>query len=125
VKDVIVDDWEFPIWEKQRPGGMYIVDSAPVNTMVLAITRAGKGQTYIESVIDMWTRERNPSNMVINDPKGELLVKNFVRASVRGYEIVQFNLINAQKTDIYNPLAMAAESARENDATKCRSEEHT
>ena len=119
VKDVIIDDWEFPIWEKQRPGGMYIVDSAPVNTMVLAITRAGKGQTYIESVIDMWTRERNPSNMVINDPKGELLVKNFVRASVRGYEIVQFNLINSPKTDIYNPLAMAAESARENDATKC------
>ena len=33
-----------PIYEPQRPGGAYIVDTAPVNTMVLAITRAGKGK---------------------------------------------------------------------------------
>ena len=60
----------------------------------LAITRAGKGQTYIEPVLDMWTREDEPSNMVINDPKGELLVRFYVRGTVRGYQIVQFNLIN-------------------------------
>lgn len=45
----------------------------------------------------MWTRERRPNNMVINDPKGELLVKFYVRGTVRGFEIVQFNLINAMK----------------------------
>ena len=84
----------------------------------LAITRAGKGQTVIEPTIDMWTREKNPSNMVINDPKGELLVKFYVKGTVRGYQIVQFNLINAMKTDIYNPLGLAAESAREGDFTK-------
>lgn len=33
--------------------------------------------------------------------------------------MVQFNLINAMKTDIYNPLAMAADAAREGDNTKC------
>lgn len=48
VADLINDDWEFPEYEPQRPGGAYIVDTAPVNTMVLAITRAGKGQTVIE-----------------------------------------------------------------------------
>ena len=36
----------------------------------LAITRAGKGQTYIEPIISMWLREKIPSNIVINDPKG-------------------------------------------------------
>lgn len=86
---------------------------------MLAITRAGKGQTVIEPTIDMWTRETRPNNMVINDPKGELLVKNYVRGTVRGFQIVQFNLINSMKTDIYNPLGMAAESAREGDFTKC------
>lgn len=50
----------------------------------------------------MWTREKRPNNMVVNDPKGELLVKNYVKATRRGYQIVQFNLINAMKTDIYN-----------------------
>ena len=43
VADLINADWEFPLYEPQRPGGAYIVDTAPVNTMVLAITRAGKG----------------------------------------------------------------------------------
>lgn len=57
--------------------------------------------------------------MVINDPKGELLVKFYVKGTVRGFQIVQFNLINAMKTDIYNPLGMAADAAREGDFTKC------
>lgn len=119
VADMINDTWRMPVYEPQRPAGAYIVDTAPVNTMVLAITRAGKGQTYIEPVIDMWLREQSPNNMVINDPKGELLVKHYVRATMRGFQVVQFNLINAIKTDIYNPLGMAAESAREGDSTKC------
>lgn len=66
----------------------------------------------------MWTRERRPNNMVINDPKGELLVKFYVRSTVRGFQIIQFNLINSIKTDIYNPLGLAAEAAREGDFTK-------
>lgn len=119
VADLINGDWELPYYETQRPGGAYIVDTAPVNTMVLAITRAGKGQTVIEPTIDMWLREKNPNNMVVNDPKGELLVKNYVKATVRGFQPIQFNLINAMKTDIYNPLSMAADAAREGDFTKC------
>lgn len=69
---------------------------------MLAITRAGKGQTYIEPMLDMWTREKNYNNMVVNDPKGELLVKFYERATVRGFEVIQFNLINSIKTNIYN-----------------------
>lgn len=67
----------------------------------------------------MWSREKRPNNIVINDPKGELLVKNYVKGTKRGFQIVQFNLINAMKTDIYNPLILAAEAAREGDFTKC------
>ena len=121
VADLINNDWEFPEYEVQRPAGAYLVDTAPVNTMVLAITRAGKGQTVIEPTLDMWTREKRKNNMVVNDPKGELLVKFFVPATIRGYEIVQFNLINPLNTDIYNPLGFAAESAREGDFTKAAS----
>ncbi|MFG3403789.1 type IV secretory system conjugative DNA transfer family protein [Streptomyces sp. NPDC048142] len=119
VATLIKDDWTFPAYEVQRPAGAYVVDTAPVNTMVLATTRAGKGQTYIEPVIDMWSREKKPSNMVINDPKGELLVKNYVPLVTRGFEPVQFNLINPMKTDIYNILGLAADAAREGNFTKC------
>lgn len=34
VADLINADWEFPLYEPQRPGGAFIVDTAPVNTMV-------------------------------------------------------------------------------------------
>ncbi|MEW1548345.1 type IV secretory system conjugative DNA transfer family protein [Streptomyces tsukubensis] len=119
VADLIKEDWTFPAYEVQRPAGAYVVDTAPVNTMVLAITRAGKGQTYIEPVIDMWSREKKPSNMIVNDPKGELLVKNYVPLVTRGFEPVQFNLINSMKTDIYNILGLAADAAREGNFTKC------
>ena len=37
VADMINDTWVFPDYENQRPGGCYIVDTAPVNTMCLAI----------------------------------------------------------------------------------------
>lgn len=116
--DLANEEWDFPLYEPQRPCGVYLIDNAPVNTMILAITRAGKGQTYIEPVIDMWLREKNKNNMVVNDPKGELLVKHYVRATYRGYQVVQFNLINAVKTDIYNPLGLAADASREGDTTK-------
>ena len=33
VAELINGDWTFPIYEPQRPGGVYIVDTAPVNTM--------------------------------------------------------------------------------------------
>ena len=118
VADMINGDWEIPYYETQRPGGAYLVDIDPVNTMVLAITRAGKGQTIIEPTIDMWTREKNNNNIVINDPKGELLQKFYVAGTYRGFQVVQFNLINSMNTDIYNPLMMAATAAREGDFTK-------
>ena len=85
--------------------------------LFLAMTRAGKGQGVIEPTIDMWTREKYNNNMVINDPKGELLVKFYVRATVRGFQVVQFNLINPLNTDIYNPLMLAAQAAREGNTT--------
>lgn len=117
--DFINADWTIPDYETQRPAGAYVVDTDPVNTMVLAITRAGKGQTVINPTIDCWLREKRPNNIVINDPKGELLQSFYVPATYRGFRVVQFNLINVINTDIYNPLILAANAANEGDYTKC------
>lgn len=119
IGNVIKNDWVWEDFEVQRPAGVFLVDTSPSNTMVLAITRGGKGQTYIEPMIDMWMREKRKNNVVINDPKGELLRMKYVPASIRGYDIVQFNLINPVNTDIANILGYASESAREGDFVKC------
>ena len=47
------------------------------------------------------------------------MVKFYVPATVRNFEVVQFNLINPMKTNIYNPLALASEAARQGDNVKC------
>lgn len=119
VADMINGDWEFPDYEVQRPAGAYLIDTAPVNTMVIAMTRAGKGQTFINPSLDVWTREKRPNNVLANDPKGELLRELVVPATRRGYEVIQFNLINTMKTDGYNPLGLPIEAARDGDFTKC------
>lgn len=56
----------------------------------------------------MWLRENKKSNIVVNDPKGELAKKFFVPATYRGYEVVQFNLINPLNTNIYNRATSSA-----------------
>ena len=63
----------------------------------------------------MWLREKRLNNIVINDPKGELLVKNYIKATVRGYQVVQFNLINPLRTDIYNRVPRFAMKSCNND----------
>lgn len=56
--------------DTQRPAGVYFYDARPVNTILIAITRGGKGQTYIEPIMDLWTREKEKWNMFATDPKG-------------------------------------------------------
>lgn len=118
VADKINNDWYMPDYELQRPGGMYIVDTQPNNTMVIAKTRAGKGQMQIEPTIDCWLRSDEKANIVVNDPKGELYLKFYYAARRRGYDVQALNLMNESKTDIYNPLDYAVEATRQDDNTK-------
>ena len=104
--------------ETQRPAGVYFYDSRPVNTILIAITRAGKGQTYLEPYIDLSSREKHPWNIFSTDPKGELLAKFYYPLTIRGFEIIQFNLMHPNLTNIFNPLANAIQAFRENNANK-------
>lgn len=104
--------------DTQRPAGVYFYDSRPVNTILIAITRGGKGQTYIEPIMDLWTREKKKWNIFSTDPKGELLAKFYYPATVRGMEVVQFNLMHPHLTNIFNPLINAVQQFRRNNPTK-------
>lgn len=47
VADLINQDWELPWYEPQRPAGAYLVDTAPVNTMVFVYVRFFLNRTYV------------------------------------------------------------------------------
>ena len=79
---------------------------------------AKKCQTYIEPIIDVWTRAKEQQNVVINDPKGELYVKFFYPMRKRGMDTIVFNLMDSTHTNIYNPLGYAVQAARQGDYGK-------
>lgn len=110
--DLINNDWYIPDYEVHKPTGVYYVSSDPINTLAVAITRAGKGQTQIEPTIDMWTREARPNNALINDPKGENARRFYAPCAIRGIDPVLINLMVPMKTDIYNPIHLAVEYSR-------------
>lgn len=116
--DAINNDFYELDTETARPAGVYFYDKRPVNTILIAITRGGKGQTYIEPAFDVWTREEKPWNIFTTDPKGELLAKFYYSATVRGFDVVQFNLMNPNLTNVFNPLINALQKFRRDDAVK-------
>lgn len=113
VYDMMKADWYMPDYENQTPGGMYIVSTGPENSLVVAETRAGKGQTIINPLMDMWSRTDDVANIMANDPKGELISQFYYPLVKRGFNVVQFNLMFPEKTNIYNPLLYAAEASRQ------------
>lgn len=118
VSDLLNHDWYMPNYEVQRPAGAYVVDTTASNTMLLAMTRAGKGQTIVEPTIDCWLRSDEQANIVCNDSKGELYLKFYYTARKRGYQVAAFNLMDASRTDIYNPLGYAVDAARQGNVQK-------
>lgn len=84
--------------------------------------RHGKGQTYIEPFVDVYTRCRVKWNLIFTDPKGELLAKFYYSLSKRQYEVVQFNLLNPNLTNQFNPLINALQEFRQNNDVEGQSQ---
>lgn len=120
VLDLINQHWFVPDYEKdsQDPAGMFIVSTGPENTIVCAQTRGGKGQKYINNIIDIWSRQTKLPNMVLTDLKMELLEMNLKMLTIRGYNVKSLNLMNSDKTDAVNYLLYAAEAGVKGNVTQ-------
>lgn len=118
--EFINKDWKISETERQRPAGVFFVETAPVNTAAIAITRGGKGQTYVNHTIDLFSRQNELQNMFVNDPKGELFSAFHKLLEYRGYEPVVLNLMDSSKTHQFNVLGPAVAMARIGDYDKMR-----
>lgn len=104
-------------------GGKYrlLIDDAPVHTMVIGITRSGKGETFVVPMIDVQSRASEKPSMVVNDPKGELAAASYETLIERGYDVQVFNLIQHDMSMGFNPLQLVIDSwskGRYSDAQK-------
>ncbi|WP_373894662.1 VirD4-like conjugal transfer protein, CD1115 family [Virgibacillus sp. CBA3643] len=89
-----------------------LIDDAPVHTMVIGITRSGKGETFVVPMIDVQSRASERPSMVINDPKGELAGASYETLKERGYDVHVFNLIQHDMSMGFNPLQLVIDSWR-------------
>ena len=88
---------------------LYIDDSA-VNNLVIGTTRSGKGETFVFSTIDLYSRAERQSSMIINDPKGELFAASKETLEVRGYQVEVLNLMNPSQSMSYNLLQLTIDA---------------
>lgn len=95
--------------EKFRPYRL-LIDESPVHTMVIGITRSGKGETFVFPMIDVLSRAKNKPSLVVNDPKGELAGASYETLKKRGYDVHVFNLIQQHMGMGFNPLQLVVEA---------------
>ena len=61
------------------------LDNSNTNTIVLGITRSGKGEMFVVPCIDLYSRGSEKASMVIIDMKLELVCRSYEALKNRGY----------------------------------------
>lgn len=93
--------------------GFYSIDQTTVNSMIVGITRSGKGETLVMPFVDILSRGSEKCSMVVNDPKGELYQMSYETLRKRGYNVQVLNLQNTDFSMSYNPLQKIISFAQE------------
>lgn len=92
-----------------------LLDTGPVHTAVIGISRSGKGERYVFPTIDVISRAEEKDSMILNDPKGELAAASYETLKKRGYEIYVFNLMQQKKSMGFNPLQLVIDAYKKGD----------
>lgn len=85
------------------------IDDSPVNNMIIGTTRSGKGETFVFSAIDIYSRAEKQASMVLNDPKGELYSASKDTLEGLGYHVEVLNLMNPNQSMSYDLLKIVKE----------------
>ncbi|NWK72625.1 type IV secretory system conjugative DNA transfer family protein [Bacillus paramycoides] len=88
----------------------YFIDTSTVNTAILGVSRSGKGEMIVVTMIDNLSRAELQSSMVVNDPKGELYSASKVTLEKRGYDVEVLNISEPLQGMSYNPLQLAIDA---------------
>lgn len=99
--------------EREPVKGFYAIDNTKTSTMIIGISRSGKGETLVMPLIDILSRAKEKVSMVVNDLKGELYQMSYFTLRRRGYDVRVINLDELNFSDSYNPLEMVIKYAKE------------
>lgn len=86
------------------------IDDSPVNNLIIGTTRSGKGETFVFSAIDVYSRAQKQASMILNDPKGELYSASKETLEDLGYHVEVLNLMNPNQSMSYNLLQLTIDA---------------
>lgn len=101
-----------------KDGYMYLDESA-TNALILAITRAGKGEVFSLRMLDSYSRSEKQPSLIVLDMKFDLRKMCTKAFQDRGYEVMSINLENPMRGVGYNPLYLITryyQEGRDSDA---------
>lgn len=102
----------FPVaWD----GDSILIDTDPVNNLLIGITRSGKGEMIVFPMIDILSRSEDKPSMVVADLKIELYPACKKTLEERGYKVYLLNLVEPLISMGYNPLTPVIKAYKEND----------
>lgn len=93
--------------------GYYSIDQNTNNTLVVGITRSGKGETFVMPTLDLQSRAEKQASFVTTDPKKELYQSSYKKLRQRGYNVQVLDLQDPDVSMSYNPLARAVQLAKD------------
>ena len=105
------------LFNKKTNDYKLLIDTGPVHTLIIGITRSGKGERWVFPMIDVISRASKKSSMVVNDPKGELAAASYDTLKRRGYDVYIFNLIKQSKSMGFNPLQPVIDAYKKGDVS--------
>lgn len=89
-----------------RIGDQIFIDDSPVNNMMIGTTRSGKGEVFVVSAIDIYSRAENQASLIVTDPKGELFAASKEELEKLNYNVQCLNLMNPFQSISYNLLEL-------------------
>lgn len=98
-----------------RHGQNFYIDDSVVSNLILGITRSGKGEVFVKTSLEIYSRAEKQPSLIINDPKLELY-KVFAKIlEQRGYEVHLLNASNPKLSMGFNPVSVALKFYKQRD----------
>lgn len=92
--------------------GYYLIDQQTINMLMVGTTRSGKGEGWVNPMVDIMSRAEDKASMIVGDPKLELGQMAYKTLRKRGYDVQILSFQNMDFSLSYNPLALAIEAAK-------------
>lgn len=92
-----------------------LIDRSAVNNYIIGTTRSGKGESYLFTAIDIYSRASIKPSLILCDPKLEVYKMSSKTLRNRGFIPILLNLSDPLHTNGFDPIKPATTAWKQHD----------